>query len=127
MLDEVAAATGETVHLGRLEGSDVIYTAKRESIHPLRMHSAVGRRLPAYATSLGRALLAELPLEQRRGMVPEHISAITPNTTTDKDAVLDIIDRAVVPGLRHRERGVLHGRALLRCRPALRPTTPSTP
>ena len=50
VLDEVAAATGETVHLGRLDGHDVIYTAKRESIHPLRMHSAVGRRLPAYAT-----------------------------------------------------------------------------
>ena len=55
VLDEVNAITGETVHLGRLDGSDVIYTAKRESIHPLRMHSAVGRRLPAYATLLRRA------------------------------------------------------------------------
>lgn len=98
VLDEVAAATGETVHLGRLDGADIIYTAKRESIHPLRMHSAVGRRLPAYATSLGRAILAELPVEQRREMVPVSIKAITPNTTTDKDAVLEIIDRAVVQG-----------------------------
>lgn len=98
VLDEVNATTGETVHLGRLDGADVIYTAKRESVHPLRMHSAVGRRLPAYATSLGRALLAELPLEQRRDMVPDSIAAITPNTTTDKDAVLDIIERAAVQG-----------------------------
>ncbi|WP_374455650.1 IclR family transcriptional regulator [Nocardioides sp.] len=94
VLDEVAAATEETVHLGRLDGADVIYTAKRESMHPLRMHSAVGRRLPAFATSLGRALLAELPEDQRRDMVPEHITAITPNTTTDKDAVLHIIETA---------------------------------
>lgn len=98
VLDEVASATEETVHLGRLDGADVIYTAKRESMHPLRMHSAVGRRLPAYATSLGRALLAELPPEARRDMVPEHISAITPNTTTDKEAVLEIIDRAAYQG-----------------------------
>ena len=98
VLDEVAAATEETVHLGRLDGHDVIYTAKRESMHPLRMHSAVGRRLPAYATSLGRALIAELPVEERAVMVPEHISAITPNTTTDKDAVLEIIDRASIQG-----------------------------
>ena len=98
VLDEVAAATEETVHLGRLDGTDVIYTAKRESIHPLRMHSAVGRRLPAYATSLGRALLAEMPVEARADMVPEHITAITPNTTTDKDAVLEIIDRAAYLG-----------------------------
>ena len=98
VLDEVAAATEETVHLGRLDGPDVIYTAKRESVHPLRMHSAVGRRLPAYATSLGRALLAEMPVEARAAMVPEHINAITPNTTTDKDAVLEIIDRAAYQG-----------------------------
>ena len=98
VLDEVAAATGETVHLGRLDGHDVIYTAKRESMHPLRMHSAVGRRLPAFATSLGRALMAELPTEQRRDMVPEHITAITANTTTDKDAVLEIIERAQAQG-----------------------------
>ncbi|WP_210650531.1 IclR family transcriptional regulator [Nocardioides sp. SYSU D00065] len=98
VLDEVAAATEETVHLGRLDGHDVIYTAKRESMHPLRMHSAVGRRLPAYATSLGRALIAELPVEERAVMVPEQISAITPNTTTDKHAVLEIIDRASIQG-----------------------------
>ncbi|GAB4086793.1 IclR family transcriptional regulator [Myceligenerans cantabricum] len=98
VLDEVAAATEETVHLGRLDGADVIYTAKRESVHPLRMHSAVGRRLPAYATSLGRALLAQVPAESRRDLVPESISAITSRTITDKEAVLEIIDRAAHQG-----------------------------
>jgi DNA-binding IclR family transcriptional regulator len=98
VLDEVSAMTGETVHLGRLDGSDVIYTAKRESVHPLRMHSAVGRRLPAYATSLGRALIAEMPVEERGEHVPTSITAITPRTTTDKGAVLEIIDRAAEQG-----------------------------
>ena len=97
-MDEIASATEETVHLGRLDGTDVIYTAKRESVHPLRMHSAVGRRLPAYATSLGRAILSEQPEELRRQMVPDSIRAITPNTTTDKEAVLAIIDRAQLHG-----------------------------
>ncbi len=98
VLDEVAAATEETVHLGRLDGADVIYTAKRESVHPLRMHSAVGRRLPAYATSLGRAILSQQPEERRRALVPESIAPITPHTTTDRDAVLAIIDRAAEQG-----------------------------
>ncbi|QCW49618.1 IclR family transcriptional regulator [Nocardioides dongxiaopingii] len=98
VLDEVATATGETVHLGRLDGDHVIYTAKRESVHPLRMHSAVGRRLPAYSTSLGRAVLALLPVEERAAMIPDQISAITVNTTTDKDAVLAIIAEAEVQG-----------------------------
>jgi hypothetical protein len=90
VLDEVAAATRETIHLGRPDGAEVIYTAKRESIHPLRMYSAVGRRLPAFATSLGRALLAKMPAEARREM--------TSKTTAHKDAVLEIIDRAAYQG-----------------------------
>ena len=98
VMDEVASATEETVHLGRLDGDHVIYTAKRESVHPLRMHSAVGRRLPAYATSLGRAMLAERPVEVYADLVPEHISAMTPHTTTDKDAVLAIIEQASIHG-----------------------------
>ena len=93
-MDEIANATEETVHLGRLDGTHVIYTAKRESVHPLRMHSAVGRRLPAYATSLGRAILAEQPEDVRRALVPDSIAALTAHTTTDKEAVLAIIDQA---------------------------------
>jgi DNA-binding IclR family transcriptional regulator len=98
VLDEVAATTGETVHLGRLDGASVIYTAKRESRHPLRMHSAVGRRLPAYATSLGRAILSEQPLDVRASLVPESIPSMTPYTTTRKEAVLEIIDTAARNG-----------------------------
>lgn len=97
-MDEIATATEETVHLGRLDGSDIIYTAKRESAHPLRMHSAVGRRLPAYATSLGRAILAQQPETVRHTMVPDSIEAITSHTTTDKDAVLAIIEKAATLG-----------------------------
>ena len=48
----------------------MIYTAKRESVHPLRMHSPVGRRLPAYSTALGRAVLAEQPADVRAELVP---------------------------------------------------------
>lgn len=98
VMDEIAAATEETVHLGRLEGADVIYTAKRESKRPLRMHSAVGRRLPAYATSLGRAMLAEQPESVRAELVPHTIEPLTSRATTDRDAVLAIIDRAELLG-----------------------------
>ncbi|MDQ4053269.1 MAG: IclR family transcriptional regulator, partial [Actinomycetota bacterium] len=98
VLDEISAATEETVHLGRLVGADVVYTAKRESVHPLRMHSAVGRRLPAYSTALGRALLAERPEDVRAELIPDTIGALTPQTTTDKDAVLALLDEAARVG-----------------------------
>jgi DNA-binding IclR family transcriptional regulator len=94
VMDEIAAATEETVNLGRLTGAHVIYTAKRESVHPLRMHSPVGRRLPAYSTALGRAVLAEQPADLRADLVPTEIAPITANTLTDRDAVLAVIDDA---------------------------------
>jgi DNA-binding IclR family transcriptional regulator len=98
VMDEIAAATEETVNLGRLTGAHVIYTAKRESVHPLRMHSPIGRQLPAYSTALGRAILAEQPAEARAALVPEDIAPITSHTTTDRDAVLAIIDEAETLG-----------------------------
>ncbi len=94
VMDEIAAATEETVNLGRLDGAHVIYTAKRESVHPLRMHSPVGRRLPAYSTALGRAILAEQPVSVRADRVPDTIEPITSHTVTDRGAVLTIIDEA---------------------------------
>jgi DNA-binding IclR family transcriptional regulator len=98
VMDEISAATEETVNLGRLEGTYVIYTAKRESVHPLRMHSPIGRRLPAYSTALGRAILAEHPQDVREQLVPEAIEPLTVHTVTDKGEVLSIIDQAATLG-----------------------------
>ena len=92
VLDELAERTGETVHLGRLEGRDVVYLAKRESTHPLRLFSSVGRRLPAYATSLGKALLAELPPEQALACLPARMEAKTPKTITDPQRLLSDLE-----------------------------------
>lgn len=60
-LDKASDALGETIHLARLDGSDVVYLATRESHEYLRTISRVGRRVPAHAGALGKALLAERP------------------------------------------------------------------
>ena len=57
----VAETCDETVHVAILEGTDVIYIAKVDSTHAVRMVSAAGRRLPAHCTSVGKMLLASLP------------------------------------------------------------------
>lgn len=46
-LDEASDALGETIGLARLDGSDVVYLATRESHDYLRTISRVGRRVPA--------------------------------------------------------------------------------
>ena len=60
LLDNLSLRIGETIHLGVLENVEVMYLAKRDAKHNLRLVSGVGVRLPAYATALGKVLLAEL-------------------------------------------------------------------
>jgi DNA-binding IclR family transcriptional regulator len=84
-LDEASEALGETIHMGRLDGTDVAYLATRESHEYLRTISRVGRRLPAHAGALGKALLAERPDEA----VPAGpYEALTPQTHTTRAALL---------------------------------------
>ncbi|MEU9557412.1 IclR family transcriptional regulator [Streptomyces fumanus] len=83
-LDEASEALGETIHLGRLDGRDVAYLATRESHEYLRTISRVGRRLPAHAGALGKALLAERPDED----LPEGpYQALTPHTHTGRESL----------------------------------------
>jgi len=87
VLDELAAAFGETVHLGRLDGPDIVYVAKRESVHPLRLYSAIGRRLPAHATALGKALLADRPFAEVDALLPDPLRRLTARTLVDRPAL----------------------------------------
>ena len=68
---EVAAACDETVHVAVLDGRYVVYVAKADSTHPVRMVSAVGRRLPAHCTAVGLMLLAKLDAERLDELFPE--------------------------------------------------------
>ncbi|MEU6066062.1 MULTISPECIES: IclR family transcriptional regulator [Streptomyces] len=83
-LDEASEALGETIHLGRLDGRDVAYLATRESHEYVRTISRVGRRLPAHAGALGKALLAERPDAE----LPEGpYEALTPSSRTTRQAL----------------------------------------
>lgn len=52
---------GETVQMAILDQSEVIYIAREDGNQPVQLVSQIGKRLPAYATALGKALLATLP------------------------------------------------------------------
>jgi IclR family transcriptional regulator, acetate operon repressor len=87
-LEEIREATGYTVHYARLDGSHVLYLATRETTEPHRATSRVGRRLPAYATALGKALLAELTSAEADALLPPGpLTALTERTITDRDAL----------------------------------------
>jgi IclR family acetate operon transcriptional repressor len=59
-LRELAAETGETTNLGVLDGGEVVYLASETGANLLTPRTAVGMRLPAHCTALGKCLLAQL-------------------------------------------------------------------
>lgn len=96
-LDEASDALGETIHLARLDGPNVVYLATRESHEYLRTISRVGRRIPAHAGALGKALLAERP-DDRLPLPDGPLAALTGNTHTERGTLLADLART-------RERG----------------------
>lgn len=97
-LDRLSDATTETIHLARLDGASVVYLATRPSQHYLRPFTRVGRRLPAYSTSLGKALLATHSDDEVRELLPEKLEPLTEHTITDREALIEELARV-------RERG----------------------
>jgi IclR family transcriptional regulator, KDG regulon repressor len=78
----LATETGDTVHLSILEGLEVIYIEKIDSLQPVRAYTMVGGRAPAYAVATGKALLAAQHdgyLDPCRTALQQH----TPATVTD--------------------------------------------
>ncbi len=51
----------ETTCLTMLDGCESVFVAKYETTHPVRLVTAVGSRLPAFASASGRVMLADLP------------------------------------------------------------------
>ncbi|OLT43971.1 IclR family transcriptional regulator [Saccharomonospora sp. CUA-673] len=86
---DVARTCDETVHIAILEGTDVIYIAKVDSTHAVRMVSAVGRTLPAHCTAVGTMLLAMLPEDELDERIPRGgaLAAMTDNSITSPVAL----------------------------------------
>ena len=77
----------ETVHLAVPSGGEVVYIAKVESTHAIRMYSHIGARLPMACTALGKAILAFLPLDRARTILARPFRARAPNTLIQPSAM----------------------------------------
>lgn len=73
---------GETVNLLVLQGDSVRFVAGFESNQRMRTRVLTGTLLPAYATSGGKLLLAEISREALRELYPRPLRKLTPRTKT---------------------------------------------
>lgn len=86
ILQQLVDEFQETVHLVVGDGLDVVYIDKRESPRSMRIVSQVGHRLPAYCTSMGKAMLAFKPKEELEELLARaELQPWTQNTITDKE------------------------------------------
>lgn len=111
--------TGETVHVGVLDGRDVVYVERLDSPHTLRLFLEVGRRSAAHSTSTGKCLLANLPPDRLDAMLAGwDLPAKTPHTVTDQAALRrqlqDVRRRGYAVNRSESELGVLSAAAPIR-------------
>jgi len=61
---KLAEVTRLSAHFGILEGTDILYLVRKTPDVPLASTIRVGSRLPAHATTMGRAILAYMEREE---------------------------------------------------------------
>lgn len=57
-MERISERTRETVNLAMLEGREVVYLHKIDSLEPVRSFTRVGAKAPAYCVATGKALIA---------------------------------------------------------------------
>ena len=87
-LERLVAEVHESSSVSVLDGEDIVYVARVPTSRIMTVSINVGTRFPAYATSMGRVLLARLPddeLEAYLGSV--ELRPLSPKTVTSRDAL----------------------------------------
>lgn len=87
-LVEIAEYTNESASLGVLDGTEVVYAARVPVRRIMSINVSVGTRVPAYATSMGRALLAWSPRDVVDRVITEtRFEQLTAATIDTADAL----------------------------------------
>lgn len=94
-LEELSGKVQETTSASVLDGADIVFVARVETKRIMSMTLGVGSRLPAWATAMGRVLLADLPpdrLDDYFGNVT--LAPLNERTITDEKKLRRIIGDA---------------------------------
>ena len=111
-LEALSAEVGESVSVAVLDDTDIVYVARVATRRIMTVGISVGTRFPAYATSMGRVLLAHLDPDALEDYLRRaELRELTSHTVHDRDALLAelaavrrqgyaLVDQELEPGLR---------------------------
>ena len=86
ILERMSASLRESFSVATLDGDDIVYIARTTLSRVVAVDLQIGSRLPAYCTSMGRVLLAYLPVEQLEAYLARvQLQSYTPRTVNSVD------------------------------------------
>jgi IclR family transcriptional regulator, pca regulon regulatory protein len=93
-LEDLVAVVHESSSVSVLDGGDIVYVARVPTKRIMTVAISVGTRFPAYATSMGRVLLAGLDQPELDARLREAgLRPLTPSTLTDPSALRAELER----------------------------------
>jgi len=93
-LSDLANEVHESCSASVLDGFEIVYVARAATKRIMTISLSVGARLPAYATSMGRVLLAALPDDQLAGYLEAAtLARLTERTIVDRDRLRAEVER----------------------------------
>ena len=93
-MEELARKTGEIIHLAIRHGDHIVYLDKKGQGQVLTVATRIGGRHPAYASAMGKVLLAGLPAEESGVLIgSEPLARLTPHTIPEPAALAEELVR----------------------------------
>lgn len=93
-MEDLVRRTHESSSVAVLDGSEIVYVARVPTRQIMAVSLGVGSRLPAFATAMGRVLLADLPPDRLDcTLAASDLRALTPRTRTDPADLRDVLAR----------------------------------
>ena len=111
-LERLSREVDESVSAAVLDGEEIVYIARVPTRRIMSVRITIGTRFPAFATSMGRVLLAGMPTAERDALLAASaLPALTDRTVTSPDALRGelarvgeqgwaLVDGELEPGLR---------------------------
>ena len=98
-LERLSREVDESVSAAVLDGTDIVYIARVPTRRIMSVRITIGTRFPAFATSMGRVLLAGMPDAALDGVLTASpLPALTERTVTDASALHGELDRVRAQG-----------------------------
>jgi IclR family pca regulon transcriptional regulator len=93
-MEALVARVNESSSVSVLDDTDIVYVVRVPTRRIMAITLAVGTRLPAYPTSMGRVLLAALPQDELDARLARtNIRPLTAKTVADGDALRAHLER----------------------------------